>query len=171
MITFETDRLILRTLQRENLDSVMDFWGNEEVMKFCGGAGTKERELKSIEFYMNLQNEKGFSPYIVILKENSEVIGACGFNPTKNDCEIELIYHFSQMYWGKGYATEAAKACINHARDNLKISNIIASIHPNNNSSRNVLEKLGFEFKGMKWCEDTQEEEPYFELPILKGDS
>jgi len=145
----------------------MDFWGNEEVMKYCEGACARERVLQSIEFYINLQKEKGFSPYVVTLKENNEIIGACGFNPTKNDFEIELIYHFAQKYWGKGYTTEAAKACLNHARNNLKINKIIASIHPSNIASRKVLEKSGFEFKCMKWCEDTKEDEPYFELPIL----
>ncbi|MCM1989379.1 GNAT family N-acetyltransferase [Oceanirhabdus seepicola] len=168
MVKIETDRLLLRTLTRDDLDSVMDFWGNEEVMKYCGGAGTRERELRAIDFYINLQNEKGFSPYIVILKENCEIIGACGFNPTKKDHEIELIYHFAQKYWGRGYATEAGKACINYASNNLKPNKIIASIHPNNISSRKVLEKLGFEYKGMKWFEATQEKEPYFEFPISK---
>jgi len=166
VVMFETNRLLLRTLKREDLDSVMDFWGNEEVMKYCCGAGNRQRELKAIEFYINLQKEKGFSPYLVILKENSEVIGACGFNPTKNDCEIELIYHFAQKYWGRGYATEAANECINNTRDNLKINKVIASIDPRNIASKKVLEKLGFEFRGMKWFEETKQEEPYFELNI-----
>lgn len=166
MVTFETDRLLLRTLKTEDLDSVLDFWGNEEVMKYCGGAGSREREQKAIAFYINIQNEKGFSPFLVSLKENSEVIGACGFNPTENDYEIELIYHFAQKYWGKGYATEAANACINYVRENLKIQKIIASIDPNNNVSKKILGKLGFEFMGMKWFEDTKEEEPYFEMKV-----
>lgn len=164
MIKFETDRLILRTLKPKDLEYVMDFWGNSEVMRYCGGSGDKKREEKAIEFYINLQNEKGFSPYVVILKENSKVIGACGFNPTENDCEIELIYHFAKKYWGRGYATEAAKSCINYAFNNLEINKILASIDPRNKSSRNILEKLGFEYKYMKWCDQTKQEDLYFEL-------
>ncbi len=167
MVKFETDRLILRTLKSTDVDAVMKFWGDAEVMKYCGGAGTRERELKAIEFYITLQNQKGFSPYIVTLKENNEVIGACGFNPTKNDNEIELIYHFAKKYWGKGYATEASRACVNYACSNLKINKIIASIDPKNKNSRKILEKIGFEYKHMRWFKDTKQEEPYFELAVL----
>ncbi|WBW96312.1 GNAT family N-acetyltransferase [Oceanirhabdus sp. W0125-5] len=166
MVTFETDRLVLRSLKREDIDSVMTFWGNEEVMKYCGGAGSRERELRSIEFYMNLQKEKGFSPYIVIIKDSNEVIGACGFNPAEDEHEIELIYHFAEKYWGRGYATEAANGCINYVRENLKINKIVASISPGNSSSKKVLEKLGFEYIGMKWFEDMNEEEPCYELRV-----
>ncbi|MCT4619858.1 MAG: GNAT family N-acetyltransferase [Marinisporobacter sp.] len=167
LVVFETDRLLLRTLKHEDLDFVMNFWGNEEVMKYCGNNGSREREQKAIEFYIKLQKEKGFSTYAVILKENSEVIGACGFNPTKDDHKIELIYHFAIKYWGKGFATEAANACINYARENLKINKIIASIHPRNLVSKKVLEKLGFKFICMNWSEVTKQKEPYFELSIL----
>ncbi len=55
MIIFETDRLLLKTLKMEDIDSVMGFWGDAEVMKYCGGACTKERELRALKFYTNLQ--------------------------------------------------------------------------------------------------------------------
>ncbi|MFZ5966961.1 MAG: GNAT family N-acetyltransferase [Bacillota bacterium] len=168
-INIETTRLLLRVLTIEDIDAVTRFWGNEEVMKYCGGVGTRESRLKAIEFYSNLQREKGFSPFAVILKEINEVIGACGFNPTPNDREIELIYHFAKDYWGKGYATEAAKACIEYVRKSLQMNKIVAAVDPNHTASRNVLEKVGFQYKGVKWFEDTQQDEPYFEL-ILSND-
>lgn len=54
MIILETERLILRTLELEDIESVMNFWGDVEVMKYCGGAGTKERELKALKYYINM---------------------------------------------------------------------------------------------------------------------
>ncbi|WP_432664926.1 GNAT family N-acetyltransferase [Wukongibacter baidiensis] len=163
----ETERLILRTLEPDDLDSVMNFWGDNEVMKYCGGSlEDKEIIAKAINNYMNSQRERGFSAYAVILKKTDEVIGACGYNYTKNDSEIELIYHFAKKHWGKGYATEAGRACIEYARKNLHIDKIIASVDPNHNSSRRILEKLGFKYIGMKWFEDTKQDEPYFELDM-----
>ncbi len=164
ILLFETERLILRTLKIEDLDFVMDFWGNSEVMMYCGKSGSRERLIEVIDFYINLQNEKGFSPYAVVLKENSKVIGACGFNPTGNDYEVELIYHFAKKYWSKGYATEASQACLDYAWRSLRINKIIASIDSKNKNSRRVLEKIGFEYKYIKWCEETKQEEPYYEL-------
>lgn len=164
MRILETDRLILRTLNIDDIDCVMNFWGDIEVMKYCGGAGTRERELKALQFYINLQKEKGFSPYIVAIKESGKVIGVCGFNPPNDGYDAEIMYHLAKDYWGRGYATEAAQACIDYARRHTKISRLGASIDPENGASRNVLEKLGFKCIGMKWCEVTNQEEPYFEL-------
>lgn len=164
MVVLETERLILRNLEIEDIDSVMDFWGDVEVMKYCGGAGTRERELRALQYYINMEKERGFSPYLTILKESGEIIGVCGFNPPNNGYDSELMYHLAKKYWGKGYATEAALACIDYAKKSLKISKIGASIDPENNVSQKVLEKLGFNYVGMKWCEDTNQDEPYFEM-------
>lgn len=164
MVILETERLILRTLKLEDIDSVMSFWGDVEVMKYCGGAGTRERELRALQYYINMQKERGFAPYLTILKECGEIMGVCGFNPPNNGYDTELMYHLAKMYWGKGYATEAAKACVEYAKNHLKINRIGASIDPNNSASQKVLEKLGFHYAGMKWCEDTNQDEAYFEM-------
>ena len=62
MIILETERLILRTLEMEDIDLVMSFWGDEEVMRFYGGAGSKEWELRSLRYYINMYYEISFSP-------------------------------------------------------------------------------------------------------------
>jgi len=123
MIIVETKRLILRTLNHEDIDSVMNIWGNEEVMQYCGGPGSKEREQHAIEFYINLQNKQGFSPYIVLLKERLEIIGVCGFNPP-SEGNLELMYHFDKNYWNQGYATELAKKLIEFGFNELNLQRI-----------------------------------------------
>lgn len=164
---FETERLELRTMVLQDASYALSFWGDEEVMKYCGGFAANEEQIKrSIEAYRNLEKQKGFCAYSVVLKENKEVIGICGFNPTEKDNEIELLYHFAKKYWGKGYATEAARGCINYAKENFNINKIIASVDPEHNDSKKILEKLGFEFICMKWFKETQQEEPYYELVI-----
>jgi [ribosomal protein S5]-alanine N-acetyltransferase len=113
-------------------------------MQYCGGAGNRERELSALKYYINLFNEKGFSPYLVHLKESNDFIGVSGFNPPNNGYDAELMYHFAKQYWGMGYATEAGIACIDYAKKNLEIKKIGASIDPDNLASKNVLEKIGF---------------------------
>ncbi len=165
MEVIKTERLKLRILEVEDIDAVMSFWGNNEVMKYCGGSsGHRSQIASAIKNYRKSQNERGFSAFAVVLQENNEVIGACGYNYTENNNVIELIYHFAKAYWGKGYATEASRACIKYAKENLNINKIIASVDPTHDISRKILEKLGFQYKGMKWFEETKQEDLFYEL-------
>lgn len=166
-ISFETERLLLRTMQADDLEAVYEIWGSPEVMKYCGGASTKSRIQRSIDFYRQLQNEKGYSVYTVLLKETSAIIGVCGFNPAEDEREVELLYHFNQHYWGKGYAVEASAACLTALRKNCpNVRNMVAAVDPANPASGKVLGKIGMTTAGMKWFEDTQQEELCFELDL-----
>ena len=162
----ETGRLLLRTLKLDDLDALMDIWGNEEVMKYCGGAGTRDRELRSLQYYITMQEERGFSPYLVLLKDTREVLGVCGFNPPHEEYDAELMYHFSKTHWGRGYALEAADACVKYARTFLKFRKIGASVDPDNIASQRILEKIGFRFIGKKWFEDLKQDEFCYELEV-----
>jgi len=167
MIITETDRLTIRTFESQDIDAVMKFWGNPVVMRYCHGSiFDRDIIIKSIEKYRTLQDQRGHSVYAVALKLSGEVIGGCGFNTTENDSEIELIYHFSQDHWGNGYATEAAKGCIDYIKKNPRFDKISASVYPENRDSEIVLKKLGFTYIGMKWFEDSKCEEPCFELKL-----
>ena len=80
---------------------------------------------------------------------------------------VELIYHYSKKSWGKGFATEAAYACVEIARDHGGVQVITASSSPKNKGSLKVLEKIGFPFKCMKWFEDTEQDRRlYYEYRI-----
>ena len=166
MDAIRTARLELRTLRPEDVDAAMKFWGDAEIMKHCGGALDRALIENGIKKYTNMQNERGFSVFAVTLPGTNDVIGACGFNYTKDDNEVELIYHFAREYWGSGYATEAAKACIQYAKENLPICKIVASVDPSHESSIKILNKLGFQHAGMKWFDETQQYDVCFELNI-----
>jgi ribosomal-protein-alanine N-acetyltransferase len=168
-VNIQTERLSLRTLTLEDIEHAMRFWGDEQVMKYCDGASSKDNIKKAINFYIDQQNKKGFSPYIIKIKEIGETIGICGYNPTKNHDEIELIYHFIKDYWGKGYATEAARACIKYANENCKnINRIIASVDPRHNASIKILEKVGFKYTHSEYSDKTKQDEPYYEIILQR---
>ncbi len=169
LFTIETERLLLRTFKVEYIDEVMKFWGNDEVMKYCYGGINREYIEKAIIFYEACQDKKGFSTYIVTIKETGEIIGACGYNPTENDSEIELIYHYKKEAWGNGYATEAAKAYIKYAKENCKsIKRIIASVDPRHEASMKILEKVGFKYTHSQYCHKTNLNEPYYEILLQR---
>jgi len=166
VILAETDRLILRTLREDDIDHLMSIWGNEEVMQYSGGAGTKEMEIKSLRFYMNLFAEKRYSPFAVILKHEHLFVGFCGFNPPHQNGPVELMYHFAKDHWKKGYATEAAQACIIYAKSVLNLDRITAYIDPDNIKSENVLIKLGYLYKGIEFHSGSKKLEPFYELVL-----
>lgn len=162
-IIYETNRLILCMLDDSNLESVKEFWGDEEVMALCDGVSSFEVLPRIIAAYRKCQETHGLSVYAVKDKESNEIIGAAGFNIINSVKNIELIYHYSKKSWGKGFATEAASSCIEIARNHGKVQVITASASPENKGSLKVLEKIGFTFIDMKWFYDTEQEEPCYE--------
>ncbi len=166
MEILKTPRLILRTWTVSDIEDGYKIWGDAEVMRYVdtGEPQTFERVRKSIEAGIRHQEKFGFQHWAVIEKETAKLIGACGFNSTEQAGVIELVFHFAKSFWGKGYAVEAAKACIDFAFDQIKPVKIIAGCHPENEASKKVLLKSGFSFVGNKWFDDTQREEPCFEL-------
>jgi RimJ/RimL family protein N-acetyltransferase len=81
----------------------------------------------------------------VILSATGEFAGDCGLTPQRVDGaeEIELGYHILAHLQGKGYATEAAAACRDFARDTLGLQRLIAIINPANIPSQRVAAKIG----------------------------
>lgn len=163
-VIYETDRLLLCLLDESHIEAAKDFWGDEEVMSLCNGSIPHDFLVKVINGYRKCHEENGISVYAVKVKDSDTVIGAAGFNVTDNLDSIELIYHFSKHSWGKGYASEAAKACLEIAKNHGKVRTVFASADYQNKSSLKILEKIGFTQKGSKWFEDTKQEEPYYEF-------
>ncbi|WP_339149265.1 MULTISPECIES: GNAT family N-acetyltransferase [unclassified Sutcliffiella] len=164
MNVFQTERLTLRVLETIDTRALERIWGDEEVMELCTGATPHEKLPKTIEYYARCQDKKGLSVYAVVEKASGIVIGTAGFNVEEKLEKVELIYHFAKSFWGKGYATEAARACVEIAKANNAVRCVFASADPANKGSLKILEKIGFECKGLKWFDDTSQEEPYYVL-------
>lgn len=163
----QTDRLVLRVLEANDIEDLEHIWGDEQVMQYCGGALEGSHRLcRSVQYYETIEAIGGISAYAVLLKENETMIGVCGFNSTEEVGVYELIYHFKKDYWGKGYATEACQVLIKRVSDlksQYQIKKLVASVAPENKSSGRVLEKCGFVFAGEKWFDDTNRFEPSYE--------
>lgn len=121
---YENERLILRVLTTEDAQVALQFWGNEEVMKRAGGAIREDALFQVLAGYQKCHLEKELSVYGAVEKDTGELIGAAGFNIPNSLEKVELIYHFSQKSWGKGYATEAAGACVELAKQHPQVITI-----------------------------------------------
>jgi ribosomal-protein-alanine N-acetyltransferase len=148
MPVLETDRLRLRGFTMADLDHVAALYGNSKVMHFLGkGVPLSREDAQERLAAMIFRWETRRIPiWAVEMKETSKWIGRCGFSPYKDTDEIELAYTFLPKTWGSGYATEAARACRDYARDHTNWPRFIARTRPDNVASRRVMEKLGLRF-------------------------
>ena len=92
------------------------------------------------------ESKHGFSRLAVDLIETGELIGMCGI--ARLEGYNDLGYRFAKRHWGRGYATESARAVVKHGFDTLDLPRIDAVVLLENRASRAVIEKLGFEHVG-----------------------
>jgi ribosomal-protein-alanine N-acetyltransferase len=144
----ETARLSLRPFTPDDLDDLFLVFGDPEVMLYISGGKPRSREdtetglLRTIEGW----KKRGFGFWAVTQKEYERVIGYCGLVPLDDTSEIEVAYGLAKSEWGKGFASEAAQASLRFGFEELKLERIVAVVHPENLSSKHVLEKLGMTY-------------------------
>ena len=134
-LPIETDRLIINKTTIEDIDLILKLDKQEVTQKFLGGIKNKSREER-IEFLKNKDNS-----FTVSLKDNTK-IGFIGLDINK-DNSGELSYIFDYDYSNRGYCTEACLKILDICKD-LGLDYISAETVKGNNSSKRVLEKLGF---------------------------
>ena len=119
--------------------------GDADAMRHVTGRALNDDEVAHwVQRRIELEAERGFTMWTVCLRDTGDVIGDCGLCPLAlKGPDIEVGYHFAPAHWGKGYATEAARACVQFAFETLRLDRIVAVTHPDNAASARVLEKCG----------------------------
>lgn len=147
-IVIETNRLLLQELTLEDSDKLSLVLTDPVSMKYYPRPFTSE-EVKNWILW-NIENYKkyGFGLWAVILKDGNEFIGDCGITmqEVEEQSYPEIGYHIIKEYWRKGYASEAAKACIDFAFTAKKMETVISYMKADNIPSRGVAEKNGMHF-------------------------
>jgi RimJ/RimL family protein N-acetyltransferase len=145
----ETERLILRSFQIEDVDRMSELFANPDFMRFSLGVFTERK--KTVEF---IEKVRGWdfagmpSQFAVMSRGEHAVIGACGFHHHPEvPGEVEIGYRLHPDYWNRGLITEAARAVRDHAFADLKLPRVISLVHPGNIPSRRVAEKNGMKLE------------------------
>ena len=149
-LNIETERLIIRPFTLADIEPSYVMNLDEEVSKYTGDGGVaskSEIERRIKENVLGDYKRHGFGRLAVELKENGEFIGFAGLKYLEDLKEVDLGYRFLSDYWGKGYATESSKACLEFGFTNLGLEKIIAMVFPDNAASVHVLDKLNFKFE------------------------
>lgn len=151
MIILETERLTLRHLRPDDLDSLYALYCDPEVTKYIPDAPqTYEETREELEWFLNghpAHPELGL--WATIHKANGQFIGRCGLLPWTIDQheEVEVAYALAKVYWGQGLATEAAQAIMRYAFEQLHLSRLICLVDRENQASINVAMKIGMTFE------------------------
>lgn len=150
-VVVKTDRLLLCAPSLDHLDTLASLWGDPETMKYigAGGAWTREQIAERLQRAIRTQQEHGMTFWTIIEKDSGSIIGQGGLVPIEFDGpEIELGYRLGKEYWGKGYATEIARASAAYGFDTLGVDELVAVCYEENLPSRRVLIKAGFQEVG-----------------------
>jgi ribosomal-protein-alanine N-acetyltransferase len=151
MVILETERLVLRHQEPGDVEALWALYRNPEVVRFIPDAArSREETLAEIAWFRNghpRRPELGL--WATVLQESGAVIGRCDLIPWTIDGqdEVEVAYLIDPAHWGRGLATEAARAIRDYARDTLGLTRLIALIDADNVASRRVAEKIGLAFE------------------------
>lgn len=150
MIVAKTSRLILRHFTLDDVDALSVILSDPEVMRYSlDGTKTRSQTFHFIDNIIYYYQKYNFSLYAVIKKDNQELIGFCGLLPWKFDGnkEVEIGYRLAKTEWEKGFATEAAVAIVDYAKEQLQLTELFCLIEPENKRSIRVAQKLGMKYQ------------------------
>ena len=153
-VVLQTKRLQLRHLCCDDLDAMHAYFGDAETMRYYPAPYSREFVKHAIELNLERYKRYGYGLFGVALKGSGELIGDCGlvWQDLPGGEELEVGYHFNRAYWGEGYATEAAKACIDYAFANAGVDHVISLIRPENGPSRRVAKRNGLQIvRSLEW--------------------
>lgn len=147
-VILETPRLILREKVLEDAPFFMALNSDPLVVQYTGDGPFKDlAEAEAIVNYVIGQYRRnGYGRWLVSLKETGGPLGWCGLKYHDDGGDTDIGYRLMQKYWGKGYATEASRACLAYGFEHLGLSRIIGRVVPENTASIRVLKKLGMTF-------------------------
>lgn len=141
----ETERLSIRKIGHRDFSALCAIFQNEAVMYAWEHTfTTSEIEAWLAECMLRYERD-GFSYWAVIEKATGDFIGVAGlfWEEAEGEPHIGVGYIFNNQYWHKGYAFEAASACVRYGFDTLGLPAITAQIRPTNAGSIRIAEKLG----------------------------
>ena len=141
--TLETDRLLLRLPEERDLDDWAAFLADPETTRFIGGVKCRAGTWRAMASFVGCWALRGFGLLTVIEKESGRWAGYVGPWYPEGWPGHEIAWSIAPAFQRRGYAVEAAAACMDWAFDALGWSAVVHCIEPGNVASVAVARKLG----------------------------
>lgn len=147
----QSERLKLRRLASTDIDHLYAILSDPETMQYYPKPYSLRETKGWIERAMSSYDVNGFGLWAVILKEELTFIGQCGISLQNiNGNKVpEIGYHFNKKYWKRGFASEAADACLQYGLIQLALGEIFIHTYVKNTPSAKVAERIGMIKRGV----------------------
>ncbi len=154
-IALSSERLLLKQMNIADAQDMFILNSDPEVIQYTGDV-----MFNSVDDALNLL--KNYDQYIkykmgrlsLFDKVSGEYIGWCGLKYLEDRDQVDIGYRLLKKHWGKGYATEASRVCLDYGFNTLGLEEIIGSAMLANPASINVFKKLGMKYDTDEPCGD-----------------
>jgi RimJ/RimL family protein N-acetyltransferase len=144
-----TPRLLLRPLAADDLDHLVRLFADPAVMRFLSPTGALRSRAETEEAHRKLLDhwqEYGYGVWSVVEQASGAFAGRCGLRHLPELQAVEILWTLFPEFWGQGYATEAARACLRYGFETM-LERVISFTWTINERSRRVMEKLGMRYE------------------------
>jgi len=151
----KTDRLLLRQWTQDDFLPFAEMCSDMDVMEFFPKPQTQNESYRMGQKIQSLINDRGWGFWAVEVPNQYKFVGFVGLHIPKDDMPfspcVEVGWRLSKQYWGKGYATEAAKAALEYAFNILNLNEVVSFTTLANVRSVNVMKKIGMHNSGQNF--------------------
>ncbi len=139
-----TERLVLRPVTLRDHAALLAHWTTPDVRRFLfdGGLMSEDEITEAIGDSARDFAAAGYGLWLIQEKDRADLVGTAGLRPLEH-LGFEIFYSLAPGSWGKGYATEAARAVVEHALGTLGLPEVLAEVDEGNTASVAVIERLG----------------------------
>ena len=142
-----TDRLLLRAWRAADLRPFAEMNADPEVMEHFPSILSRRESDEQVGRFRDRWRDDGHAPWAVELREGGAFIGYVGLATPRFEAHftpaVEVGWRLARSAWGKGFATEGARAALAFGFDRLSLAEIVSFTVPANVRSRRVMERLG----------------------------
>jgi ribosomal-protein-alanine N-acetyltransferase len=145
-----TERLGLRRFDREDLDFLVDLYSDPEVTRHLGGQKDRAQaevllQSRILDYY---DRHPGLGTWLTVERATGARVGFHLLNHIQGESIVQVGYTLARGSWGRGYATEMARAVLRYGFVDLALPNIAAIANLDNTASQKVLQKIGLRRHG-----------------------
>ena len=151
LVLLETERLILRRMSLKDLDEMAQLNSDPDVMRYIGDGAVWTRAQSEARIQRILKVYEifpGLGLWIGEEKVSRKFIGAYALIYIPKTTEVEVGYRLQKSAWGRGLATEGARALVRYGMFELGLDRVVGLTHPDNDASKHVLMKAGLQARG-----------------------
>jgi len=155
----KTERLRLRELEVDDRDALYEVLGDPVAMRYYPAPFDRDAVASWIEWARRSYMDNGFGLWAVVRRSDGRFLGDCGpmLQPVEDMLIPEVGYHIVPGEQGRGYATEAARACVAWVFANTSFDVVCSLVSPANAPSRAVAAKVHAAMREFTWAKTQNE--------------